>query len=95
MPHVYSPREGTEVCFICGFHKREHAPEHFETSAITVRPVYDGRRSLRQKFGIYAGKALTVVTTGYPSKLMRELVSDPRNSRDPMKYEGRDWKVQS
>lgn len=21
--------------------------------------------------------------------------SDPRNSRDPMKYEGRDWKVQS
>jgi hypothetical protein len=25
--HVYSPREGTEVCFICGFHKREHAQE--------------------------------------------------------------------
>ncbi len=26
--HIYSPREGTEVCGICGFHKREHAPEH-------------------------------------------------------------------
>jgi hypothetical protein len=26
--HIYSPREGTEVCFICGFHKSEHAPEH-------------------------------------------------------------------
>lgn len=66
-----------------------------DLASITVRPVYDGRRSLRQKFGIYAGKALTVVTTGYPSKLMRELLSgDPRNSRDPMKYEGRDW-VQS
>lgn len=27
--HYYSPRPGTEVCFICGFHRREHAPEHF------------------------------------------------------------------
>lgn len=26
--HIYSPREGTEACFICGFHKREHAPEY-------------------------------------------------------------------
>jgi hypothetical protein len=29
--HIYSPREGTEVCFICGFHKSEHAPEHMPT----------------------------------------------------------------
>lgn len=27
--HYYSPRLGTEICFICGFHKRQHAPEHF------------------------------------------------------------------
>lgn len=61
---------------------------------ITVRPVYEGRRSLRQKFGIFAGNVLTVITTRYPSQLMRDLVSgDPRNSRDPMKYEGRDWRV--
>lgn len=47
-----------------------------QTSAITVRPVYDcRRRSLRQMFGIYAGTTLTVITCGYPSKLMRELQS--------------------
>jgi hypothetical protein len=62
---------------------------------ITVRPVYDTRRrSLRQMFGIYANGVLTVITTRYPSKLMRDLlIGDPRNSRDPMKYEGRDWRV--
>lgn len=64
--------------------------------AIKVRPVYNcHRRSLRQMWGIYAGSMLTVITCRYPSKLMRLLVGDPRNSRDPMKYEGRDWKVQS
>jgi hypothetical protein len=63
---------------------------------ITARPVYEcRRRSLRQMWGIYAGKVLTVVTLRYPSKLMHDLlVGDPQNSRDPMKYEGRDWKVQ-
>lgn len=61
---------------------------------ITVRPVYEGRRSLRQKFGVFANGVLTVITTRYPSKLMRDLlIGDPRNSRDPMKYEGRDWRV--
>lgn len=28
--HLYSPREGTDICGICGFHKNEHAPEHFQ-----------------------------------------------------------------
>lgn len=63
-------------------------------TSITCRPIYEGRRSLRQKFGIYAGSVLTVITTRYPSQLMRDLLAgDPRNSRDPMKYEGRDWRV--
>lgn len=63
---------------------------------ITARPVYDGRRSLRQKFGIFAGAKLTLITLRYPSQLMRDLLAgDPRNSRDPMKYEGRDWMVRS
>lgn len=62
-------------------------------TGITVRPVYEGRRSLRQKFGIFANGWLTVITTRYPSQLMRDLLAgDPRNSRDPMKYEGRDWR---
>lgn len=41
---------------------------------ITVRPVYDTRRrSLRQQWGIYSGDVLTVITTRYPSRLMRDL----------------------
>ncbi len=65
-----------------------------QTQAITVRPVYDGRRSLRQQWGVFANGVLTAITLRYPSKLMRDLlVCDPRNSRDPMKYEGRDWPV--
>lgn len=65
--------------------------------SITVRPVYEcRRRSLRQLWGVFASGVLTVITCRYPSQLMAELVAgDPRNSRDPMKYEGRDWKVQS
>lgn len=67
-----------------------------DLASITVRPVYNGRRSLRHKFGIFAHGVLTVITNRYPSQLMRDLLAgDPRNSRDPMKYEGRDWKVQS
>lgn len=64
---------------------------------ITVRPVYNcRRRSLRQMWGVFANGVLTVITTRYPSKLMHDLLSgDPQNARDPMKYEGRDWKVQS
>jgi hypothetical protein len=63
---------------------------------ITARPVYEHhRRSLRQMWGVFAHGVLTVITLRYPSKLMQDLLSgDPRNSRDPMKYEGRDWKVQ-
>lgn len=68
-----------------------------DTTAITVRPVYDcRRRSLRQQWGVFANGVLTAITLRYPSQLMRDLlVGDPRNSRDPMKYEGRDWPVQS
>ena len=62
-------------------------------TSITCKPVYEGRRSLRQKFGVFAGNVLTVITTRYPSQLMRDLLAgDPRNSRDPWKYEGRDWR---
>jgi hypothetical protein len=63
-----------------------------QTQAITVRPVYDGRRSLRQKWGMFANGVLTAITLRYPSQIMHDLLGgDPRNSRDPMKYEGRDW----
>lgn len=34
--HIYSPREGTEMCGICGFHKREHAPEHMPAGETRV-----------------------------------------------------------
>jgi hypothetical protein len=36
--HIYSPREGTEVCGICGFHKREHAPEHMPAKTKCAAP---------------------------------------------------------
>lgn len=36
--HIYSPREGTDVCFICGFHKSEHAPEHMPAEKASERP---------------------------------------------------------
>lgn len=72
---------------------------HPQPSAITVRPVYDrhSRRGslITQWWGIYAAGVLTALVRRYPSKLMRELLSGgPETSRDPMKYEGRDWKVQ-
>jgi hypothetical protein len=64
--------------------------------SITCRPVYDRvcRRGIliTQWWGIYAAGVLTALTRRYPSKVMHDLlVGDPRNSRDPMKYEGRDW----
>lgn len=44
-------------------------------SRITCRPIYDTRRrSLRgQVWGVFAGDVLTVITTRYPSHLMREM----------------------